>query len=375
MKFAYTLLNNCAKLLSTRPRMISIVVVACVPPTTISLGTRHRIRHDPLLSKFLEFASVKYKNEIYLTPRDFLACILNTEFGCKNLSGNLPKREIKSLLEIYDKSKQIVNKIGFTVKDHHGLISFSEYVLLGKLIFGPPNAINITFKIFDQNGDGTLTADEFHEVIESASTVQQSPKQLESGLKDHQHKERITVFDHFFRNGGDIITVDTLEKFAVKLRSEVMLHGFQILSKQDNENRLKAKSFTERLSRPRFQDTDMSIHDLSGYFDIVSSLPRLKSALAIYTQGIHPISRADFYKAVQISTNRNISPAICDILFDLFDFDDNGLLQSDELIYGMFTFLSHSMFRTSSFKKAGFNDCMRNRILHSKLSLVGHCVS
>ncbi|KAG2227086.1 hypothetical protein INT45_003816 [Circinella minor] len=98
---------------------------------------------------FYKHASVEKENERYMTEDDFLTAIAPGEDFKK-----IQREQFGLLYKVADKSKK-------------GLVSFQDFVIFQNLLSKPDAEYEIAFRLFDVNGTGKVTFDQFKNVLSS----------------------------------------------------------------------------------------------------------------------------------------------------------------------------------------------------------------
>ena len=132
---------------------------------------------------FDKYASTSIDGVPYMTDEDFVVKFLqlfpNTNFN---------KKSVKLLCGILDQSKD-------------GLISFEEFYNFEGRLCVPDALYRTAFQLFDTNGNGTVSFDEFQEIIQETSLHQKIPFPLESSdfvkLYFGKDKQRVITYAEF----------------------------------------------------------------------------------------------------------------------------------------------------------------------------------
>ncbi|KAI9253844.1 mitochondrial carrier domain-containing protein [Phascolomyces articulosus] len=98
---------------------------------------------------FYKHASVEKENERYMTEDDFLSAIAPGEDFKK-----IQREQFGLLYKVADNSKK-------------GLVSFQDFVIFQNLLSKPDAEYEIAFRLFDVNGSGKVTFDQFKNVLSS----------------------------------------------------------------------------------------------------------------------------------------------------------------------------------------------------------------
>lgn len=144
----------------------------------------NRIRQHSTPEKiFSTFASKvdKITGRAYMTFSDFRRALLPYDYRPQHLElPFIPPAFLKSLISA---------DIQRTEAEKNGIIHLSEFLFITTLLSIPPSDFEIAFKIFDTDGNGSMSADEFHALMIHFQTPNTS------GMHTHPSKE---TFDHMF---------------------------------------------------------------------------------------------------------------------------------------------------------------------------------
>ena len=114
---------------------------------------------------FEYFASVKVGSgadkQWFMTPDDFVRAITpysyneGADVGLKTAKHN----------ENMDENNPLQKVLAVVDQDGDGLISFSEFIFFSTLLAIPPKYFKVAFNLFDADGNGSVSADEFKKVM------------------------------------------------------------------------------------------------------------------------------------------------------------------------------------------------------------------
>jgi len=113
-------------------------------------------KEPPLKTIFLKYASIDKNGEKYMTAEDFVRCVLPKEDGKSEEVAPVDVEKLKVLFKVAD-------------ADTRGLLSYPEFLLFLTMLSKPEAEYKIAFQIFDRDGDGFITRDEFKQVLESST--------------------------------------------------------------------------------------------------------------------------------------------------------------------------------------------------------------
>ncbi|CAG5875845.1 unnamed protein product [Menidia menidia] len=117
----------------------------------------------PVLSarriRFIQFASVVYEEEPYMTPRDFLFSVMLEKVDRKLQKRILTAQEVDGMLTAAHKARpgaELFRNLG-----DNGLISYTEYLFLLTILTKPRTGFHIAFKMLDVDGNEHVDNKEF----------------------------------------------------------------------------------------------------------------------------------------------------------------------------------------------------------------------
>lgn len=117
----------------------------------------HRANSEKLKEIFNRYATVEKNGDKFMTPEDFIRSYLG-----------LYKDE-----DYNPKTVRLLGSILDTSKD--GLISFMEFQAFEAVLCQPDAIYRAAFQLFDTNGSGSITYDEFEEIIRVTTLHQKIP--------------------------------------------------------------------------------------------------------------------------------------------------------------------------------------------------------
>ncbi|XP_046846923.1 calcium-binding mitochondrial carrier protein Aralar2-like [Xenia sp. Carnegie-2017] len=170
---------------------------------------------DILKKVFLKYATVETDGERYMTPEDFIRTFLGMQ-----KDDNYDVETLKLLSGVVDQTKD-------------GLISFSELLAFESLLCSADAQYRIAFQLFDLDGKGSVSFDEFSRVIKKTRQNEKFPFNFDSPF--------ITSFF-----GDDRQTKVPYSEFTQMLEEYQTEHIKQAFDqcKQNNET-ITAKDFSD----------------------------------------------------------------------------------------------------------------------------------
>lgn len=307
-----------------------------------------RIRRWSSPEKLFEvFASVKKESgQLFMTLSDFRDSLLPSDFEDERNSRDLSVREVPEIFKLID-------------LDGDGLISFHEYVLFTAFLSIPLHHYELAFKMFDCDGNGTLSKEEFIRCMEAleklspyAATKRDAPFGLDprAGVKseqDGQEENFSGLLEVFFGKAGDReLPLSEFKDFMERFLMAVLHLEFDRFDQEGRES-ISARDFAmaivgyaqpkdasrlrERVSELKSDARRISWQDFVNYQLAMQQIKEIVSALELYTSGM-PFSRNEFEHAIFAVTGRSLSPVQLDIIFFLFDDDESGSFDLEEVV-------------------------------------------
>ncbi|KAI1289505.1 Calcium-binding mitochondrial carrier protein Aralar1 [Halotydeus destructor] len=275
-----------------------------------SEGTHSQKRADQasLKAVFDKYASAEKDGEKFMTHEDFIRRYLQL-FPEENHN----KTSVDVLGGILDTSKD-------------GLISFTEFTAFEAILCQPDALYRTAYQLFDTNGSGSITYDEFEEIIKKTTLHEKIPFDFKSKFIDL----------HF---GGDRTRVVSFAEFSQVLHDFHEEHAVQAFSKFDSKKKgvISAKDFADimisckshLLSPDVLPNLAAAAGVISGgrnsvsfpffmaFNTLLNDMELVKKIYLTYTKGnIHrEVTREEFlYAAQQMS---QLTPLEVDILYQL----------------------------------------------------------
>uniref|UniRef100_T1JI93 EF-hand domain-containing protein n=1 Tax=Strigamia maritima TaxID=126957 RepID=T1JI93_STRMM len=264
---------------------------------------------EKLLEIFNKYASATEDGEKYMTSNDFIRGFLGLY-----KEENYNPAVIKLLGGVIDTSKD-------------GLISFPEFQAFEAILCLPDSLYKTAFQLFDTNGSGFVTVDEFEDVVKQTVLHHRIPFDFESDfvklyfgkekkravsysefsqfLHDFHEEHAIQAFKRFDKkNAGYITALDFLE-IMVSIKTH-------LLTKEVRANLVAAAgggSGGHLVSFPYFM----------AFSNLLNNMELVKKIYLSFTKSniSQEVTKEEFlYAAQQIS---QITPLETDILFQLVD--------------------------------------------------------
>lgn len=287
--------------------------------------------------------------EVYMTPDDFVRSITpgakqNEGYGLDQFKRYDPKKDTV-VCELPDSS--IFWKLG-----QHGLISFSDYVFLLVVLSTPPRMFEIAFKMFDLNGDGDLEFEEFErvrEVLRSQSSV--GMRHRDHAVTGNTLKAMSSGLSSYFFGPklDQKLTVEKFLDFQRQLQTEILRLEFQRyeletgkISERDFAESLiayaghNAKKRIKMMRRVKkeFKESQKGItfQEYLDFFQVLKFINDIDTALMFYHVAGASIDKETLKHVAKTVAHVNLSDHLVDVVFVLFDENDDGELSNKEFV-------------------------------------------
>lgn len=276
-------------------------------------GSQQYIRRadsDRLREVFEKYASVEKEGVQYMTPNDFVRGFLGLYEGPKY-------------------NQQAVNMLGSildTSKD--GLISFMEFQAFEGVLCQPDALYKAAFQMFDTNGSGSVTHDEFEEIIKMTTLYEKIPFDFKSDF--------MTL--HFGANHARTVSYSEFSQLLHDFHEEHAIQAFKQYDKK-RSGVIAAMDFSDIMvsvkSHLLSEDVKKNLVAVAGsasgghqvtfpYFmafnSLLNNMELVKKIYLHFTKGNTSleVTKEEFlYAAQQMS---QVTPLEIDILFQLSGF-------------------------------------------------------
>ncbi|XP_071503457.1 calcium uptake protein 1, mitochondrial-like [Diadema antillarum] len=302
---------------------------------------------------FRYFATLKVMNEdeVYMVPADFIRSITPDEkqpdgLGLDQFKRIDPKKYKADHGELDEDSI-------FRLLGECGLISFSDYMFLLTVLSTPERHFEIAFRLFDLNGDGEVSYDEFCQVTDVMRA------QTATGKRHRDRKTTGNTLDkpinsslntYFF--GKDLskkLTFEQFNEFQQKLRLDLLKLEFRRYDPEDGRitERSLAKLLLvyanlpkQRRSRmlkrvkKKFEEDEQGVtfEEFVALQAFLRNISDVDTALSFYHVAGAAIDPDTFKHVAKMVANVDLSDRVVSICFTLFDENDDGKLSNKEFI-------------------------------------------
>jgi len=277
---------------------------------------------------FSVFATVRKDGASFMTLEDFCDAILPADHRQSSAKGKI---------------SNVPDFIRFADLNSDSLISFSEFSFFTTLLSLPEEHFRIAFQMFDLNGDGIISKNEFKKIIQVLRAESTLGSQQSTRKKD---LEKSRIFSHFFGpDGTKELTYEEFEGFLKSLHQGVQQLEF---SRYDAKGRGKISarafglslvgyvdpkdlsSFLNRVETLDDEKAVLTFQDFTNFNVAADKFSELALAVKLYSQGGH-IKKKDLNRAVRAISGVELHPVQVDVLFHVLDKDENGKLKPEEL--------------------------------------------
>jgi len=296
---------------------------------------------------------VSGESEVFMTPDDFVRSITPgmkqpDGLGLDQFRKFDPKRD---KLECGLNEDSIFYKLG-----QSGLINFSDYVFLLVVLSTPPKVFEIAFKMFDLNGDGDVEFDEFEQVrdvVRSQSSV--GMRHRDHAVTGNTLKPMSTALTRYFF-GKDLdkkLTVEKFLEFQRQLQREILWIEFKRYDREmaDVEMSISERDFAEllltyaglndkkklkmikRVRKTFKEDTQgITFDEFLGFMEVLKFINDIDTALMFYHVAGASIDKATLKHVALTVAKVDLTDHIVDVVFTLFDENDDGELSNREFV-------------------------------------------
>ncbi|KAG0423380.1 Calcium uptake protein 1 like protein, mitochondrial, partial [Dictyocoela muelleri] len=238
------------------------------------------------------------------------------------------------------------------------LISFSDYVFLVTILSTPKRYFQIAFQMFDFDGNGNFDFDEFSKLKSLIRT------QTSIGQRHRDHattgnilRENSIVNQYFFgQNLDQLLTIDKFFQFYEQLQKEILQLEFNRSIKCSNDptrmtefefatsllaySGLSDKVVKKMLKRvekvyqtnEKNKSKGISFNDYQHFYDFLRNIHDIDVALTFYHIAGGSIDKQIFRHVAKIVNQIDLDEHLIDVVFTLFDENEDQLLSYVEFI-------------------------------------------
>ncbi|XP_053419032.1 calcium uptake protein 2, mitochondrial isoform X1 [Nycticebus coucang] len=299
--------------------------------------------------RFMQFSSLEYEGEYYMTPRDFLFSVMFEQVERKTLVKKLTKKDIEDALAGIQTAGY--GSTFFRDLGDKGLISYTEYLFLLTILTKPHSGFHVAFKMLDADGNEMIEKKEFYKLQKIISkqddlmTVKTNETEYQPTVKEPEIKTTLQM-RFFGKKGERKLHYKEFRRFMENLQTEIQEMEFLQFSK--GLNFMRKEDFAEWLLF--FTNTDnkdiywknvreklsagenISLDEFKSFCHFTTHLEDFAIAMQMFSLAHRPVRLAEFKRAVKVATGQELSNNILDTVFKIFDLDGDECLSHEEFL-------------------------------------------
>ena len=238
------------------------------------------------------------------------------------------------------------------------LITFSDYVFLVTLLSTPKRYFQIAFQMFDFDGNGTFDFDEFTKL----KTLIRTQTSIGQRHRDHTTtgnilRENSIVNQYFFgENLDQLLSIEKFLQFYEQLQTEILQLEFHRAGKcPTDEKRMgeldfgmsllaysglsdkRVKKMLKRIKKAypltdRSRSPGIAFADYRDFYNFLRNIHDIDVALTFYHIAGGSIDKEIFRHVAKIVNHVDLDEHLVDVVFTLFDENEDQLLSYVEFI-------------------------------------------
>uniref|UniRef100_A0A3Q1EGH8 Mitochondrial calcium uptake 2 n=1 Tax=Acanthochromis polyacanthus TaxID=80966 RepID=A0A3Q1EGH8_9TELE len=274
--------------------------------------------------RFIQFASVVYEQEPYMTPRDFLFSVMLENVDRKLQKRVLTTEEVNNMLTAASKARA-GNDLFRTLGDN-GLLSYTEYLFLLTIMTKPRTGFHIAFKMLDVDGNEHVDKKEFLKDGEAANTTLQAYFFGKKGEKKLQYQEFRRFMEDLQAEVQEMEFLQFSRGMDTMRREDFAEWLLHYTNEEDNE------IYWENMRRKIPAGQSITFDEFKAFCLFTNNLEDFAFSMKMVTEANRPVGMAQFKRAVRIATGHDLSENVLDTVFKLFDMDGDNCLSHKEFI-------------------------------------------
>ncbi|XP_053564491.1 calcium uptake protein 2, mitochondrial [Bombina bombina] len=340
-------LYSASLLMSRSERQATGLLTVCAQNADLIDDTKEKqsIRKQ----RFMQFASLIYDGEHYMTPRDFLFSVMFEKVERKTFAKNLSKKELDAMLTQASKVKP--GETLFRDLGDKGLISYTEYLFLLTILTKPHTGFHIAFKMLDTDGNEQVEKREFFKLQKILGTKEDLTLTVGSTSPLEPASESLdgntTLLVHFFGRGGrDKLQFSDFSRFMENLQTEVQEMEFIQFSKGMNFMRKEDFAdwllfFTDEENNDIYWQNvqsrippgeSINMKEFKSFCHFMNNLEDFSITMQMFSVANRAVKLAEFKRAVKVATGQELSKNVLDTVFKIFDLDGDNCLSHGEFL-------------------------------------------
>ncbi|XP_057298068.1 calcium uptake protein 1, mitochondrial-like [Hydractinia symbiolongicarpus] len=294
--------------------------------------------------------------DIYMTPEDFVRALTPDTMQPKGLGLDQFKKfdakHIPPYVCPFYGSGSVFHCLG-----EGGLVSFSDYVFLLTVLGTSARHIEIAFKMFDLNGDGEVTIEEFKKVrslfLSMTTTGSRHRDRSTTGNVLHGNVNTGLAAYLFGVDGSGKLTSEEFVQFKRRLQEEVMYLEF--VSFQPKNGLISERQFAEILltyanfgnakknkiikgieevygKQNSEKHIGVTFQDYLNFFSFLLNIRDVEMALSFHTVAGQSVSKGTLKQVAKTVAGVDLRDHLVDIVFSIFDENGDDELSNKEFI-------------------------------------------
>ncbi|KAA8586360.1 hypothetical protein FQN60_000196 [Etheostoma spectabile] len=273
--------------------------------------------------RFIQFASVVYDEEPYMTPRDFLFSVMLENVDRKLQKRSLTTKEVNQMLGAATKGRagsELFRSIG-----DNGLISYTEYLFLLTILTKPSTGFHIAFKMLDVDGNEQVDQKEFLKL----KKIIGGKKRAQESTEHHIPSKPFLLFRFMQDLQAEVQEMEFLQfsKGMDTMRREDFAEWLLHYTNEENND-----IYWENMRKRIPAGQSITFDEFKAFCLFTNNLEDFAFSLKMLTGANRPVGMAHFKRAVRIATGNDLSENVLDTVFKLFDMDGDNCLSHKEFL-------------------------------------------